>query len=1164
MQNLVSPEDDYSAEYKKRTEDEEIRQSERAFEEMFNTPQRQPQDINAVQTVDNAPNADPGSADGGFLGGVGSVARDILTGAREAVPQIYGGFSEAINEMLDVGVDIEQSLSQIGVPEVFFQLTKDGKFDPDILIGDEVSQLVQQGMVERTARLPETAEPKSVTGGFIRSASQFMTAFIPAARGVKALGVGGAVLQSMTAGAIADAVAFDPFEARLSTFLNEVPALGAIVPDYLADTNPENQSAWEGRMKNVLEGAGLGIATEGLGRAFKYYKAQRRLKLEAADLGITPADKAAKDAIEDSAKEFIQPVAEDEITAGLGRPDEDYVAIRQVQPTEAKVLSAVSEEEAAVLRVKQMEDEVKQAMGFEVLPETKDQVFINYSRIQSGDDVKAMIRNMAELKSSDIQKATGGRMSFEDMIDASSEHYTNLEDLLGRAPGPMSAPEAIAAREVLNTSASQLTDLARIASSPSATKADMYNFRRAMAVHSAIQSEVFAARTETARALRSWAIPAGTDEMRAGAIHQLMNSSGGSAPIGQLARAIVQVADNPTGLNLVIQKSMKSKLGDAFYQTWINGLLSSPKTQLVNALSNSVTALWAIPEKYLSAAISDVFYRGEIQYGEVAAQAYGFTKGVRDGVKLFALGKKAEGVEGLADVFEQFSKIEGYTDAISAEAFGVDPAKAWGKFFDYSGKFINAPGSLLNRTDSLFKSIGYRMEVNAQAYRQAVSEGLEGKELAERIADLTLDPTDDLINKGVDFAGYQTFTRPLGERGQALQRLVSKVPGGKFIMPFMRTPANILKYTFERTPLAFASRAVRSDIRKGGASAATAWAKVLSGSALMLTVGDFAADGLVSGAGPADHKQVKSLRRQGWRPYSLKIGDKWYAYNRLDPIGTLIGFSADITEIISQLDEEEGGRLVSAGAVAFAQNFASKTYLQGLYDAIGAMDPRNPTMTPDKWLLKFAGSLIPYSSLTRQVAQALDPMVRQTRTSAADPLVADMPNISEPVREYLAAITNEFRSRVPGYSKDLPPRKDLWGRDINRASRIGWAYDAMSPIYASADNPNQVDQAILDNKTSVSMPRQQIQGVKLTAKEYSRYVELAGQPAFEELKAIVGQPGFKNMSSGPDGLQSEVIKGVIGDYRLAAQDRMLAEFPDLRDRVINKQTERATALTGGK
>jgi hypothetical protein len=86
------------------------------------------------------------------------------------------------------------------------------------------------------------------------------------------------------------------------------------------------------------------------------------------------------------------------------------------------------------------------------------------------------------------------------------KEFTELTDLIGRKPGPMSAAEAVAARRMLTASGEQTVALARKAADPGATSADLYNFRRAMLVHYAIQSEVIAARTETARALQSWSI----------------------------------------------------------------------------------------------------------------------------------------------------------------------------------------------------------------------------------------------------------------------------------------------------------------------------------------------------------------------------------------------------------------------------------------------------------------------------------------------------------------------------------------------------------------------------------------------------------------------------------------------------------------------------------
>jgi len=106
----------------------------------------------------------------------------------------------------------------------------------------------------------------------VRAITTFAAGFIPAAKGLKVAGMAGAAARGLVGGAVADAVVMDPHQARLATMLNEVPVLKAIVPDYMADNNPENESAWEGRMKNAIEGMGIGLAAEGVLKLVKAYK----------------------------------------------------------------------------------------------------------------------------------------------------------------------------------------------------------------------------------------------------------------------------------------------------------------------------------------------------------------------------------------------------------------------------------------------------------------------------------------------------------------------------------------------------------------------------------------------------------------------------------------------------------------------------------------------------------------------------------------------------------------------------------------------------------------------------------------------------------------------------------------------------------------------------
>lgn len=1298
-----------------------------------------------------------------ILEGVGAVAGDVGKGLIEAPGQAWGGVVDAFGE-------VDQLMGELVPNQPALQVfDTEGNFSPALISQEQFTADKAQFENDLFSVLaPDDAD--TVTGGFVRSTAQFLTGFIPAFKAMQGVKLG-TVATSAAAGLLADMAVFDPHEDRLSTFLNEVPGLGALVPDYLADNDPEHESSWEGRLKNGIEGLGLGLATDGLLKLFKYYKAQRRATAGTPEAILDAQQVAARDALLDASKADIVADVPDEALRPLGNPDPSApllvqgtadetaaVAFTRVAEAEARlaqsqvttealenisaILSAprsqavpgvspiapaegvnvfdqaltdlrqgaaqkqsipkrpiaevlkglggvdpsspiaaelkavgvtarafpglyrkgglmgldniprsevarfaaaagdgsmgdyvqpqdwidalqgelsgnprlLPEEQAIIdnlVKPAEALDEQLQRVGININemsnaqviaklqqieadealfrrsleePPTnarpqeaadlddfvtgadrpgsealsvvngsaKTKVFINHARIQTSDDVKAVIQQMADQDAEAIAAKARGVVSNETTIKESSQEYRDLTDLIGREPGPMSAAQAVAARRLLASSGEQIVELAKRAQAPDASKADLFNFRRAMAVHYALQSEVIAARTETARALQSWSIPVGASNARAQAISELITQAGGAGDIQQIAKAVTNVADNPAGIGTIAKELGRSRLGKAAFQVWINGLLSSPKTHMVNILSNAMVSAYAIPERYMSAAISKVFYNGEIEFGETAAQAYGMIKGMRDGARLIYQGNKAEGMADLGEIFDAFVKTDAApVNAISADALGLDPRGSMGWGMDLLGKVVNVPSTMLAAEDKFFKSIGYRMELNALAYRQASGEGLEGEAFAKRVTDILNDPPATLKADAVNAAHYQTFTKPLGDAGKAVQNLLTKAPIFRIVVPFVRTPINVVKYSLERTPLAYISGKIRADIRAGGARAAQAHARVALGSMIMMTMADMAMEGTVTGGGPLDPEVRRHWMAQGNQPYSVRVGDRWYSYKRLDPIGMIVGLSADMAEILSNAEEEDGGKLVAAGAIALANNLASKTFLTGIYDFIGAIDPSNPTGGIPKYLADQSGSLMPYSSFLRNMAGAADPVVRDARDGGDDAVAA-----------YLDTLVNNIKKGIPGLSDTLPPRRDLWGQQITTSSGIGWAYDLLSPIASRVDNPSPVDAAIVENRIVLSMPPRIIQGAKLTNEEYSEFVRLAGEPAKAYLDQLVASPSFQRMSDGPDGMKAEVIKDVINTHRRRATLMMMAANPELRERVFRTKKERVNALTG--
>ena len=57
------------------------------------------------------------------------------------------------------------------------------------------------------------------------------------------------------------------------------------------------------------------------------------------------------------------------------------------------------------------------------------------------------------------------------------------------------------------------------------------------------------------------------------------------------------------------------------------------------------------------------------------------------------------------------------------------------------------------------------------------------------------------------------------------------------------------------------------------------------------------------------------LRAEGWQEYSIKIGDTYYSYKRLDPFAMTLGVAADLAtfpEGMSQREKDDKAALVVA------------------------------------------------------------------------------------------------------------------------------------------------------------------------------------------------------------------------------------------------------------
>jgi hypothetical protein len=176
----------------------------------------------------------------------------------------------------------------------------------------------------------------------------------------------------------------------------------------------------------------------------------------------------------------------------------------------------------------------------------------------------------------------------------------------------------------------------------------------------------------------------------------------------------------------------------------------------------------------------------------------------------------------------------------------------------------------------------------------------------------------------------------------------------------------------------------------------------------------------------------------GWQPYSIRIGDTYYAYDRLGPLGSMLGIMADYADVGGQLDEHKASEIAQAVWLAASRNLTSKIFLEGASDLFEAWNGDGPALQRlQKGLIR---TTIP--GVVRLGKKVTDPETRDPEPGANP----DDPE--EGAWSEVRGIINRYKAETPGFSHTLPPRRNLWGDVIHIPAGLG--PDVLSPVYTSS------------------------------------------------------------------------------------------------------------------
>jgi hypothetical protein len=371
-------------------------------------------------------------------------------------------------------------------------------------------------------------------------------------------------------------------------------------------------------------------------------------------------------------------------------------------------------------------------------------------------------------------------------------------------------------------------------------------------------------------------------------------------------------------------------------------------------------------------------------------------------------------------------------------------------------QWFDFPSKILMSTDDALKTILVRQRIAEQSMYKAMTESKDPMDVAGKVKAYMdeyskfIDPqTGKVKDAGLQkYAEIGTFQEDPGVGINSLSMFLEKMPFvgplGKLVVPFLRTPANILRYQVQHTPLIGKYAGEYQAVKQAGDALRVAEyeGREMIGAMTIAIGAGLAANEMITGNMPADPRERARWQTLGIRPRSVKIGDKWISYNTLEPLSNILAASADIVMLAkSGLNEDWVETLAGQLGLSIAASLTEKSYFAGLEALSNFTNPTDLLKgdTVLKGLLQTGNNMIPLAGTRRALANSLDPYMREFDN------------------EYQKAAA----AAIPGYSRFLPEKINvLTGQPLK--SPNGGPWNALVPFETGPDNKDPVAKMLME------------------------------------------------------------------------------------------------------
>ena len=355
------------------------------------------------------------------------------------------------------------------------------------------------------------------------------------------------------------------------------------------------------------------------------------------------------------------------------------------------------------------------------------------------------------------------------------------------------------------------------------------------------------------------------------------------------------------------------------------------------------------------------------------------------------------------------------------------------------------------------------------------------------------------------------------------------------ILPFRRTPANILMRGVEYSPVGLVKGLTYdlTQVRNGKLSAAEAIDNIaagLTGTGLLALGAFMAAQGWVTG-GSGDDEQAELDNLTGEQPYAVTIGSHSYPLDWMAPEALPFFVGVELYNNLADNGTRSGRAMndITSSLSSLTEPMLEMSMLQGLQDAIDSVAYSEN---------KLAGLIA--SSVTGYLSQGLPTIFGQAERTREDRRETTFVDRTSPLSNDLQRGLGRTMNKLPGDFQQIPYING-WGRTESSGKLLPRAAENfLAPWYSSQKNVTEADrelQRLLDAGQSGVVAKRTPQNIQVTykenpedetnqkrylnAEEYVTYATVKGQASYDLVMDMINSAEYRSMT---DEQKADAIK----------------------------------------